>query len=135
AAVSGFDPLRLDTESRGVEGVKHFSHLHGLMPRLGFFAGHEERLPFDFDEALALAVSRSDGRGTRPVLLLAPTLDRYPRSAGVRAEAARVPAATLETPVDFNRFGRKFQARVADWLVEKQGTIRPPESGPRSSSR
>ena len=38
----------------------------------------------------------------------------------LRAEAAHVPGATLETPVDFNRFGRKLQARVADWL-EQQG--------------
>jgi hypothetical protein len=25
---------------------------------------------------------------------------------------------TLETPADFNRFGRKLQARVLEWLVE-----------------
>jgi hypothetical protein len=29
-----------------------------------------------------------------------------------------VPGVTLETPPDFNRFGRKFQARVLDWLEE-----------------
>jgi dienelactone hydrolase len=110
ASVSGFDPLRLDTADRGVEGVKHFSHLHGLMPRLGFFVGNETRLPFDFDDALALSVPR-------PVLLIAPTLDRYARVADVRAEVAHVPGVTLETPVDFNRFGRKFQTRVSEWLM------------------
>jgi dienelactone hydrolase len=111
ATVSGFDPLRLDTADRGVEGVRHYSHVHGLMPRLGFFVGQEARLPFDFDEALALASSR-------PVLVVAPTLDRYARIADVRTEVAAVPKVTLETPVDFNRFGRKFQARVLDWLAE-----------------
>ena len=40
AAVAGFDPLRLDTPDRGVEGIRHYSHLHGLMPRLGFFIRH-----------------------------------------------------------------------------------------------
>jgi dienelactone hydrolase len=109
AAVCGFDPLRLDTADRGVEGIRHYSHLHGLMPRLGFFIGNESRLPFDFDEPLALAASR-------PVLLIAPTHDRYARVADVRAEVQAVPGVTLETPMDFNRFGRKLQARVADWL-------------------
>ncbi len=110
ASVSGFDPLRLDTADRGVEGIRHFSHLHGLMPRLGFFVGHEAQLPFDFDDALALSAPR-------PVLLIAPTLDRYARVADVRAEVSHVPGVTLETPVDFNRFGVKFQARVAEWLA------------------
>jgi dienelactone hydrolase len=111
AAVSGFDPLRLSTPDRGVEGIRHYSHLHGLMPRLGFFVGHESRLPFDFDEPLALAASR-------PVLLVAPTLDRYARVADVRSAAGAVPGVTLETPVDVNRFGVNLQTRVFDWLAE-----------------
>jgi dienelactone hydrolase len=111
AAVCGFDPLRLDTADRGVEGIRHYSHLHGLMPRLGFFVGSETRLPFDFDEPLALAAKR-------PVLLIAPTRDRYARVADVRAAVQPIQGATLETPMDINRFGRKFQARVLDWLEQ-----------------
>jgi dienelactone hydrolase len=111
AAVSGFDPLRRASPDRGVEGIRHYSHVHGLMPRLGFFEGHEARLPFDFDEALALAASR-------PVLLIAPTHDRYARIGDVRATAGAVKGVTLETPEDFNRFGRKFQARVLEWLAD-----------------
>jgi dienelactone hydrolase len=119
AAVSGFDPLRLDTADRGVEGIKHFSHLHGLMPRLGFFVGNEARLPFDFDEALALAVSPAAGTSIpRPVFLLAPTLDRYARIGDVKTEVSRIQNVTLSTPVDFNRFGRKFQVAVLDWLSQ-----------------
>jgi pimeloyl-ACP methyl ester carboxylesterase len=111
AAVSGFDPLRRDTADRGVEGIKHYSHLHGLMPRLGFFVGSEAHLPFDFDEPLALAA-------TRPVLLIAPTHDRYARVDDVRAEVKDITGVTLETPMDFNRFGRAPQARVLAWLAE-----------------
>ena len=111
AAVAGFDPLRLATDDRGVEGIRHYSHVHGLMPRLGFFVGNEARLPFDFDEPLALAARR-------PVLLVAPTLDRYARVADVRATVKAVPGVTLETPADFNRFGVRLQARVFDWLTE-----------------
>lgn len=112
AAVCGYDPLRLDTADRGVEGIGHYSHLHGLMPRLGFFIGQEARLPFDFDEPLALAASR-------PVLLIAPIHDRYARVADVRAEVQPITGVTLETPLDINRFDRKFQSRVLDWLAEQ----------------
>ena len=111
AAVCGFDPLRLDTADRGVEGIRHYSHLHGLMPRLGFFVGSETRLPFDFDEPLALAAKR-------PVLLIAPTHDRYARVADVRAAVQPIQGVTLETPMDINRFGRKLQARVLEWLEQ-----------------
>jgi len=120
AAVSGFDPLRLETADRGVEGIRHYSHLHGLMPRLGFFVGHESRLPFDFDAALALAAPRQ-------VLLIAPTLDRYARAADVKSEVdearkawriqGREDAFTFEAPSDFNRFHRRMQERVFDWLA------------------
>jgi pimeloyl-ACP methyl ester carboxylesterase len=113
AAVCGFDPLRAATADRGVEGIRHYSHLHGLMPRLGFFDQAPARLPFDFDEALALAAPR-------PVLLVAPMLDRYARIADVRAavEPVRWPALELDTPVDFNRFHRKTQERVLGWLSQ-----------------
>ena len=118
ASVAGFDPLRLDTPDRGVEGIRHYSHLHGLLPRLGFFTGREPRLPFDFDATLSLIAPR-------PTLIVAPTLDRYAHVEDVRAEieAAR-PAwrghpdrLTLETPVAINRFSRAMQERVFDWLA------------------
>src|SRR5690606_30380880 len=38
--VSAFTPLR--TASTHVEGLKSYSHLYGLIPRLGFFDGQEE---------------------------------------------------------------------------------------------
>lgn len=120
AAVCGFDPLRFATPGRGVEGIRHYSHLHGLMPRLGFFVGAESRIPFDFDAALALAAPR-------PVLLIAPTLDRYARPDDVAAEVNEArkawqvlgtpEALTFETPVDFNRFRRDTQERVFAWLA------------------
>jgi dienelactone hydrolase len=122
AAVAGFDPLRLDTPDRGVEGIRHYSHIHGLMPRLGFFVGSEPRVPFDFDAALALAAPR-------PVLLIAQTLDRYARVADVRAEvqearkkweaAGRGELLTFETPAGFNGFRQDTQERVFTWLANQ----------------
>jgi dienelactone hydrolase len=119
AAISGFDPLRLDSQAKGVEGIRQYSHLHGLIPRLGFFAGNEDRLPLDFDEVLALVAPR-------PALIVAPTLDRYARVDDVRREVeearriyeryGRRDALQLNTPLEFNRFSGSIQGQVFDWL-------------------
>jgi pimeloyl-ACP methyl ester carboxylesterase len=119
AAICGVDALRLDTPDRGTEGLRHYSHLHGLIPRLGFFVGNEARAPFDYDEVLALAAPRS-------VLIVAPQFDRYARVDDVRreVEAARPAylaqgagnALELWTPPDFNRFPRGLQEKVFDYL-------------------
>jgi hypothetical protein len=86
-----------------VEGIKHFSHLHGLMPRLGF-VGHAQ-LPFGFD----------DGRVERAEARIAHRARSTVCAGPVRAEVAHVPGVTLETPVDFNRFDGRFNesGRVA----------------------
>ena len=125
AAVCGVDPLRLDTADRGVEGIRHYSHLHGLLPRLGFFVGHEDRVPLDYDEVLALVAPK-------PALVIAPALDRYARIADVRREIeaarqvyrllGRESSLELETPEDFNRFPRRLQEHVFDWLA-RTGTV------------
>jgi pimeloyl-ACP methyl ester carboxylesterase len=125
ASVCGFDPLRLGTFDKGTEGIRHYSHLHGLLPNLGFFVGHEDRVPFDFDEVLALIAPK-------PVLLVAPTLDRYARLADVRREVetskrvydllGHAEALQFETPMDINRFSRTIQERAFDWLARQCNT-------------
>ena len=122
-SVCGFDPLRLQTSDKGTEGISHYSHLHGLLPRLGFFAGHEDRVPFDFDEVLALVAPK-------PVLLVAPELDRYARVADVRREVeaprkvydllGHPEALQFETPMDVNRFPRRLQERAFEWLARQR---------------
>jgi len=117
--IGGFDPLRLDTQAKGVEGVRQYSHLHGLIPRFGFFLGQEERLPLDFDEVLASVAPR-------PALIVAPALDRYARVEDVRREIeevrrvyehyGRAGALRLNTPLEFNRFSGSIQEQVFDWL-------------------
>jgi dienelactone hydrolase len=118
-SISGVDPLRLSTPDKGTEGIRHYSHLHGLIPRLGFFVGHADRIPFDYDEVIALVAPR-------PALIVAPTKDRYARIADVQREleaAAGVYRALgreLEvwTPDDFNRFPVQLQRQVYDWLAK-----------------
>jgi len=121
ASVCGFDPLRLATPDRGTEGIGHYSHLHGLIPRLGFFVGEEARVPFDYDEMVSLIAPR-------PALLVAPTLDRYARIADVQREIegprkvyrllGQEDRLQVDTPVDFNRFPPSLQQKTFDWLVE-----------------
>ena len=119
AAFCGVDPLRLDTPGKGTEGIRHYAQLHGLLPRLGFFVGHESRLPVDYDEVLAVIAPR-------PALVVAPTLDRYARVEDVRSEVEQARriyallghenALQLETPLAFNSFSLAMQASAFDWL-------------------
>ncbi|MGC1869602.1 MAG: alpha/beta fold hydrolase [Acidobacteriaceae bacterium] len=120
-SICGFDTLRLDTAASGTEGIRQYSYLHGLLPRLGFFVGHEDRVPFDFDEVLASVAPK-------PTLVVAPTLDRYARIADVQREVeaskniyrllGKPQALQFETPVDINRFPQRTQERAFDWLSQ-----------------
>ncbi len=122
AAVCGVEALRLATPEKGTEGLRHYSHLHGLIPRFGFFVGQESHLPFDYDEVLALAAPR-------PVLVVAPTRDRYAPVEDVRRVVdasrrvyrlmGREDALELDTPIDINRFSQATQERVFDWLASR----------------
>ena len=124
AAVCGVDPLRLSTAEKGTEGVQQYSHMHGLLPRLGFFVGQESRLPFDFDEILAAVAPRR-------TLIVAPTLDRYAPLADVQWEVERArkvyarlgneDALQFETPLAFNSFTPSIEEAVFDWLDDHRG--------------
>lgn len=121
ASVCGVEALRLDEPAKGTEGIRHYSHLHGLLPRFGDFIGHEDRLPIDYDEVLALVAPRA-------VLVVAPELDRFAPVADVRRAVAaargayrlldRENALDLRTPRDFNRFPRPLQEEVFDYLAQ-----------------
>ena len=122
ASVCGLDPLQHTAPGDGTEGVRHYSHLHGLLPKLGFFAGEESRLPFDYDRVLALVAPR-------PALIVAPTLDRYCPVEAVRDEVeqarkvyellGRNEALHIETPLDFNRFMVDRQEQVINWIGQQ----------------
>jgi hypothetical protein len=125
-SVCGFSSLRDRAAHEGTEGLKHYTHLHGLLPRLAGFAQRPESVPIDYDDVLALIAPR-------PTLLMAPTLDRYHKVDSVRSivEKARTAFAIqgdedgleLETPEGFNGFehdpARKL--RVIQWLEAQVG--------------
>jgi hypothetical protein len=117
AVVSAFSSLRND--NTGTEGIRHYSELHGLIPRLGFFVGHENRIPIDFDDVLACIAPRS-------LLIVAPTRDRDHSIESVQKLVSSASTLyqqkkatnkiTLEQPDTFNHFSDSLQKTVVNWV-------------------
>lgn len=119
AVVSAFSSLKNDIIT--TEGIRHFAGLHGLIPRLGFFIGHENRIPVDFDEVLSCIVPRR-------LLIIAPQQDRNYSFEWVKktVASARLVYAqehafdeiTLEQPDTFSHFPDHVQQTIANWLAK-----------------
>lgn len=117
AAVCAFSSFRND--NKGTEGIRHYFDLHGLIPRLGFFLGNEQRIPVDFDAILACIAPRS-------LLVIAPQYDRDHTEAAVDHTLSTVKDVynrlhvsdrlIFEKPDTYNHFTGKMQDRIADWL-------------------
>jgi len=118
-SVAGFTPMRTNTLNRGTEGIKTFSHLHGLLPRLGFFVGYESRVPYDFHEILGCVAPR-------PVLVIAPEFDKDAHLQDIKAtvnEAEQVyklfgksDNIRFHVPWDINRFSPEMREKMYEWL-------------------
>ena len=115
AVASAFGSLR--SGNKTIEGVKALSHLHGLIPRLGFFADHVSNIPVDFDNILACIAPR-------PLLIIAPEADRHYPLADVKKMVSPVAKTTdqliLNTPEDYNRFTESMQEEMAAWLLKEK---------------
>jgi pimeloyl-ACP methyl ester carboxylesterase len=118
-SVGGFTPMRTDTADRGMGGLARYSEVHPLMPKLGFFIGNENRLPYDFPELIAAIAPRS-------VYVVEPTMDRAGSPADVRQgvlNARKVYALynagdklALDEPVDYLRLTNATQTRAIQWM-------------------
>jgi dienelactone hydrolase len=104
ASVAGFDSLR--APGKGTEGLRHYTHLHGLLPRLAL------NVPVDYDDILTAIAPRR-------VLVIAPQLDRYAPVENVKRLTDGKPNVDLETPRDFNRFPQSTQEVVWNWLTKQ----------------
>ncbi len=121
-SVAGFTPMRLNTPDMGTEGIKAFSHLHGLLPRLGFFVGQEAHLPYDFDEIIASIAPR-------PVLVIAPTTDKDANLNHVKECVEQVrniytlyaapDNLQLFVPDDYSRYSPEMRERTYEWLDQR----------------
>ena len=119
-SVSGFSPMRTDYPGKTTEGIQSYSHLHGLIPRLGFFVGQESRIPYDFHEILALIAPR-------PLLVVAPTWDQFASVEDIRQSIEEVSQVyrlygssniQLHTPEDYNRFSSEMKESVFEWAKD-----------------
>ena len=134
ASTCGFGSMRRDAHGQETEGLLRYSHLRPTLPRLGFFVGHEQRVPYDYHEILALIAPR-------PVLILAPRLDQdwffedvvacIESAAEVYRLLSAEESLQLHTPLDFNRYPPAYQNRVNEWL----GGVARTDSGPGSVSQ
>lgn len=120
-SVCGFTPMRLNKPGKTAEGIYVYSHLNGLLPRLGFFAKNESHIPYDFHEILAAIAPR-------PLLIVAPTWDQYASFPDVKDCVEEVRKVydlyhqkdnlELYAPVDYNRFSDGMKEQVVRWLKE-----------------
>jgi dipeptidyl aminopeptidase/acylaminoacyl peptidase len=126
-SVAGFTPLRLSTAEKGIEGIRAYSHLHGLLPRLGSFVGNEARIPYDYHEVLACIAPR-------PVLVVAPTMDKDAVAGDVRRCVDKVEKIyglygetdrlQLSAPDDYNRFSTEMREKAYQWLRDRAAESR-----------
>lgn len=121
-SISGFTPMRTDTEDKGTGGIARYSIDRGIMPRLGFFIGNEEKIPYDYNELIG-AIS------PRPVMIVAPKFDRDGTPADVHnaVEQARKVYALynaadmlkLYEPWDYTRLPTATQDLIIEWINQK----------------
>jgi dienelactone hydrolase len=123
-SIAGFASMRSGTADRGTEGIQAYSHLHGLLPRLGCFVGHEPRVPYDFHEILACIAPR-------PLLVIAPALDKDAPVQDVQhcADQARKVYSLhgaeemiqVFSPDDYNRLSDEMLEKTYRWLEDRPG--------------
>lgn len=118
-SICGFTPMRSDTPDKGMSGMTRYSHLHGLIPRLGLFAGNEAQLPYDFDDLIALIAPH-------PVLIVQPQKDRDANQEDVRVAVKRAQKVYtfsglgnklgLQEPDDYGRLTNATQDKAIQWM-------------------
>jgi hypothetical protein len=117
--LSAFSSFRDD--SKGTEGISSYSHLHGLIPRLGFFNGNESRIPVDFGDIIWCIAPRS-------LLIIAPEQDRHhPIATGRKTmptisekynQAHSSDKMTFLHPGTYNHYPNNLKQVIAEWLLK-----------------
>ncbi|TZF81545.1 alpha/beta hydrolase [Pedobacter sp. BS3] len=114
AVVAAFSPWR--TSNGRYESIRTYSHLHGFIPRLGFYAGDPQQVPVDFPEIISCIAPR-------PLLIISPVLDRYTDMEAVRKVMPSVKSVyklyqqpeqlQFDTPREINRMTVPMYSQVA----------------------
>jgi pimeloyl-ACP methyl ester carboxylesterase len=117
AVSSAFTPLRGHSDE--IEGIKAYSHLYGLLPRLGFFVEHQDHMPVDFPEIISSIAPR-------PAYIIAPELDRHADTERVHETMKKVRSVyklyeadnqlRFDTPFSINQFTASQREKIVEWL-------------------
>jgi dienelactone hydrolase len=123
AVLSAFSSFRDD--NGGTEGIRSYSNLHGLIPRLGFFIGNEGRIPVDFDDIISCIAPRS-------LLIIAPEQDRHHPITSVRKTMLTISEKynqdhssdklTFLQPGTYNHYPNNLKQAIAEWLLKTKST-------------
>jgi len=116
--VCGFTSMRSGDKNQW--HIRELSDEQILLPRLGFFLDHPDRIPYDYDDVLAVIAPR-------PVLVIAPVYDQDADAESVRNSVEMANKAyeilgssfrsiDLSTPADYNRFSEEMREEVYEWL-------------------
>jgi dienelactone hydrolase len=115
-SIAAVTPLRT---SNGTERIRAYSHLHGLLPRLGFYCERPLALPIDYDDVFRAI-------GSRRVLLIQPTHDRYTDLPALRNLVQPFGNVEILSPEDFNRFPQATRTMAFNW-IDRQRSRRADE--------
>ncbi len=118
-SIAGFTPMRTDDAKRGDGGVARYSFERDLIPKLGFFVGHEAQIPYDYPDLLGMIAPR-------PVLVVQPQLDRDAVPADVETAVAQAKQVyslynagdklAVQEPWDYNRLPNKTLDDAVTWM-------------------
>ncbi|WP_236979487.1 alpha/beta fold hydrolase [Membranihabitans maritimus] len=95
-----------------IEGNRHYSHLHGLIPRLGLFEGKESYIPVDFDDVL-------QGILPTPIMVIAPTEDRHHPKKHVEEITASIQSKSnlqFIQPPTYDHFSEDMIQDMVNWF-------------------
>ncbi len=116
AVVSAIDPWR--TSNSRYESIRTYADKHLFIPRLGLYADHPQDVPVDFGEIISCIAPR-------PLMVIAPTLDRYADPAAVKNIMNSVDVVyrlwgkkdnlIFKTPLEINRMTEAMNKEVADF--------------------
>lgn len=137
-AVGNLVPMRWSPKDAGAKGLEAWTRWLPLQPRLGAFVGFENRIPYDYQEVLAMIAPR-------PILLVAPQLGRSTNqtalaqcveSAGTVFErlGARDNLQLLEIN-DLNRFAPEVQKVIYGRMRLAAGLVPEPGAAPGGKTK
>jgi pimeloyl-ACP methyl ester carboxylesterase len=114
AVVSAFSPWR--SGNQVFESIRTYSHMHGFIPKLGFYTDNPQNTPVDFGEIISCIAPR-------PLMIISPSMDRYADLNAIKGTMKAVQGIyelygkpeqlVFKTPLEINRMTEEMNSEVA----------------------